>query len=216
MKATKILITASALALGFFLMSADHIDAPAVTGSTTDITDFYSFESPSNSDNIVLVANLQGLLSPAATGSTSFDENVLVEFNIDNDGDLIEDLVVQAIPRNGKMYVFGPYAPATTGLNSTINAANQSVAVDITDYGSTAVSATEGGITAFAGPRDDPFFFDLSAYSAILAGEATGFSDPGVDTFAGTNVLSVVVEVPKSTLASSGSVNMWVETKTMQ
>jgi len=217
MKATQVLITATALVFGLFLISADHIDAPAVNGTTSDIADFYSFESPSNSDNIVLAATLQGLLSPMTTGSASFDESVLLEFNIDNDGDLVEDLVVQAIPRDGKMYVFGPYEPGSTGLSSTINAGQESVDVNITDYGQTAVTATNSGISAFAGPRDDPFFFDLTAYSDILAGNATGFADPGNDTFAGTNVMAVVVEVPKFSLeATDGSVNIWVETKSAQ
>ncbi len=36
-----------------------------------------------------------------------FEEDVLIEFNIDNTGDNVEDLVIQAIPRNGKMYFFG-------------------------------------------------------------------------------------------------------------
>jgi hypothetical protein len=68
----------------------------------------------------------------------------------------------------------------------------------------------------FAGPRDDPFFFDFAQFSAILSGNATSFNDPGSDTFAGSNVMSVVVEVPKAMLGGSGSVNTWVETKRKQ
>jgi hypothetical protein len=49
----------------------------------------------------------------------------------------------------------------------------------------------------FAGPRDDPFFFDLGQFQEIL-GNASGFNNPGTDTLLGLNVLSVVVEVPKS------------------
>ncbi|MEZ5023740.1 MAG: DUF4331 family protein [Chitinophagales bacterium] len=93
--------------MGGALIAADHIDAPAVQGGTSDITDFYAFRG-ADTDNLVFVANVQGLISPAATSEARFDENVLIEFNIDNDGDNIEDLVIQAIPRNGKMYFFGP------------------------------------------------------------------------------------------------------------
>ena len=32
-------------------------------------------------------------------------------------------LVIQAIPKDGKMYFFGPFAPSSTGLNSTVNEA---------------------------------------------------------------------------------------------
>jgi hypothetical protein len=34
-----------------------------------------------------------------------------------------------------------------------------------------------------------------------------------VDTFAGSNVLSVVVEVPKAMLGTASTLNVWAETK---
>jgi hypothetical protein len=68
----------------------------------------------------------------------------------------------------------------------------------------------------FAGPRDDPFFFDLGQFQAILGGTATAFKNPGVDTFAGSNVLSVVVEVPKAMLGTASTLNVWAETKKKQ
>lgn len=195
------------------IMSADHIDAPAVSGGAMDIADYYAFQSPDNNDNMVFVTTLQGLLSPAATGNASFDENTLIEFNIDTDGDLKEDLVIQAIPRDGKMIVFGPTAPAIKGVISTIEDTATRVEVDITTYGEDTKINEVGGIKVFAGPRDDPFFFDLGAYQAVLGGTAGGFSNPGTDTFAGTNVLSLVVEVPKSMLGGAATINTWVATK---
>lgn len=199
-------------AASFFFLSADHIDAPAVQGGTSDITDFYAFQGE-DTNNLVFVANVQGLLSPTASASASFDENVMIEFNIDNTGDNVEDLVIQAIPRDGKMYFFGPVAPGTTGLNSTVMTDATQTVVDITAYGESAMTETSNGITAFAGPRDDPFFFDFNQYSAIIAGDATAFNDPGTDTFAGTNVMSIVVEVPKSMIGGTGTINTWVESK---
>lgn len=217
MKKTK-LILATLILIGIIglVFAADHIDAPAVQGGNSDITDFYAFQGE-NTNNLVLVANLQGLLSPSATSSASFDENVLIEFNIDNTGDNVEYLVIQAIPRNGKMYFFGPQSPAQTGLNSTILTSNSQGYVDISSYGSTAVTATtSSGMQLFAGPRDDPFFMDFARYGEIIAGNATSFNNPGADTFAGTNVLSVVVEVPKSMIGGSGTINTWVESKRKQ
>lgn len=199
---------------GFFVIAADHIDAPAVTGGTSDITDFYAFQGQ-NTNNIVFVANVQGLMSPADTQAATFDENVLVEINIDTDGDAIEDLVIQATPRDGKMYFFGPAAPTQAGLNSTILTSTPS-SVDITAYNSNAVVATNGGMSFFAGPRDDPFFFDFAQFSAIIGGTATQFNNPGTDTFAGSNVMSIVVEVPKSMIGGTGDINTWVETKRKQ
>ena len=197
----------------YFIIAADHIDAPEVAGGNSDITDFYAFQGE-NTDNLVFVANLQGLISPANTSSATFNENVLVEFNIDTNSDNVEDLVIQAIPRDGKMYFFGPVAPSQTGLNSTIQK-NATVGgiVDITPYGDAANISTNGGMSFFAGPRDDPFFFDFAQYSAIIAGDATSFNSPGSDTFAGSNVMTIVVEVPKAMVGGSGRINTWVESK---
>jgi hypothetical protein len=107
MKKSKILLgTAFLVVIGLITVAADHIDAPAAQGTSADITDFYAFQGEDTS-NLVFVANVQGLLSPSATSTTSFDENVMIEINIDTDGDSLEDLVIQAIPRDGVMYFFG-------------------------------------------------------------------------------------------------------------
>lgn len=209
-------------ALSIFLISADHIDAPAVAGTTADITDFYAFQGE-NSSNFVFAANVQGLLAPGQpTSQAVFDETVLVEINIDTDNDLKEDLVIQAIKRGDSMYFFGPSAPAMQGLESTIaTSARRSVKISTKDD----VQITEkDGMKFFAGPREDPFFFDFNQYNAVLAGTATSFNNPGADTFAGTNVLSIVIEVPKSMIPGGVAgvnpfapntpiYNVWVEAK---
>ena len=215
MKKSKILFGAAIIAIaGAVGIAADHIDAPGVAGGTSDITDFYAFQG-SNTNNIAFVANVQGLMSPADTEMAAFDEDVMIEINIDSDGDAVEDLVIQAIPDGGKMYFFGPYAPSQVGTVSRVSG-NASVIVDITPFGSNAIIASANGMTAFAGPRDDPFFFDFAQYSEIVAGNASSFNDPGADTFAGTNVLSVVIEVPKAMLGGGASINTWVESKRKQ
>lgn len=206
--------------LGLALMSsiivyaADHIDAPAVAGTKSDITDFYAFQSPSNSENLAFVANVQGLLSPAATTSASFSSNTMIQFNIDNTGDSIEDLVIQVIFANDKAYAYGPVAPSVTGLSSGVefDAVNQ-ISVDVSEYGSDPEIRSEGGMKFFAGPRDDPFFMDFAQYGEVIAGNASGFNSPGSDTFAGTNVMSVVIEVPKAMLGNVDSINTWVSAK---
>lgn len=216
MKKTKILLGVAVITVaGFFALAADHMDAPAVTGGTNDITDFYAFQGQDN-NNIVFVTNVQGLLSPTDTQSAMFDENTMIEINIDTNGDAIEDLVIQAIPKDGKMYFFGPVAPAQAGLMSTVRTSGMASSVAITKPGANATITTNAGMSFFAGPRDDPFFFDVDQYKAIIAGTATGFENPGTDTYAGTNVMSVVVEVPKSMIGGSGSINSWVETKRKQ
>lgn len=219
MKKTKFIIAGIVLALtlgGGILWASDHADAPGVTGKATDITDLYVFQSPTNSSNMVFVGNVQGLLTPTATSTAAFAENTMIEFKIDNTGDNIEDLVIQCVFKGGKLYVYGPVKPANTGFSSTV-VGTASVIVPVTAYSasSTPTIVTTNGISAFAGPRDDPFFFDLNQFHKITAGTATGFLATGVDTFAGTNVMSVVIELPKSLLnpPTTGKINVWLQTK---
>ena len=216
MKKSKLVLGLSFLAVsGLVLIAADHIDAPSVTGNAADITDMFTFQGQ-DTNNLVFAVNTQGLLSPNKTAEAVFNENVMIEINIDNTGDNVEDLVIQAIKRGDKMYFFGPYKPSMTGKSSTIDVSKASGEVAISTYKMTPAIATKNGMKFFAGPRDDPFFFDLGQFQKILGGTAAGFNNPGTDTFAGTNVLSVVVEVPKAMLGGSGTLNVWSETKKKQ
>jgi len=216
MKKTKILAAAAIATVigGSILLAADHIDAPAVTGQATDITDVYAFKG-ANASSRVFVINTQGLLSPAATSTAKFDAGTLIQLNIDNNNDNVEDLVIQAIYDGTNMKFYGPAKPTATGLKSQLEGA-VTATVAVTPYTATApVTATgTNGMQVFAGPRDDPFFFDLNQFKKIIAGTASSFNNPGTDAFAGTNVMSVVMEVPVSLLnATSGKINIWATTK---
>ena len=219
MKRNKLLLAAfavTALITGGIIYAADHIDTPAVTGQSSDITDLYVFRAQ-DVNNLVFVANTQGLLTPGSTAAAKFDANTVIEFNIDNNNDAIEDLVIQCKydAASNSMQVYGPILPSEKGTRSKLEGTVTASAA-VTAYGSAPVIGTGAtGIKVFAGPRDDPFFFDLTQFKKILAGTATGFLPVGVasDAFAGTNVLSLVVEVPKAQLNSTGSVNVWIETK---
>jgi len=207
-------IVAMAVVSGGIIYASDHIDAPSVTNQTTDITDLYVFQG-ANTNDLVFVGNTQGLLTPATTGAAKFDPKTLIQFNIDVNNDNIEDLVIQCIydAASNTMKVYGPIKPTAPGLVSKLEG-SVTASVGITPYGASApIVTTKNGISVFAGPRDDPFFFDLDQYHAVLAGTASGFRNPGVDAFAGTNVMSVVVELPKSMIGGTGSVNVWLTTK---
>jgi len=231
MKKTKILAAIGGLGLimlSVFLIAADHIDAPSVAGTSSDIADFYAFQG-ADTNNLVFVVDVQGLIAPGQpTDQAIFDENVLLEINIDNNNDLVEDRVIQIIKRDSAMYFFGPVAPTQTNnpLLSVISSSNMSGSVKISTTTDLQTSTTNG-MQFFAGPREDPFFFDFTQFNEILAGNATGFSNPGTDTFLETNVLSVVIEVPKSMLgsgvvganpfaATTPVYNVWVEAKRKQ
>src|SRR5690554_3822950 len=107
--------------LAVVLISGDHNDAPSLMGTKADIADFYAFQAP-DPDNLVLIMNVQGLIPAGSpTEQAKFDENILMEFNIDLDNDLKEDVLIQAIKRRDSMYFFGPFHTSETGLESTIN-----------------------------------------------------------------------------------------------
>lgn len=216
MKRNKLLLSAlvaASLITGGIIIAADHVDTPAVTGQPTDITDLYVFRAQ-DVNNLVFVANTQGLLAPGSTAAAKFDANTVIEFNIDNNADNMEDLVIQCKydAASNSMQVYGPILPSEKGARSKLEGSVTASAV-VTAYGAAPTIGTGGGIRVFAGPRDDPFFFDLNRFKGILAGTFTGFANPGTDAFAGTNVLSIVVEVPKTMLGGAGSINVWLEAK---
>lgn len=213
------------LAVAVVFVAADHIDAPSSMGTTADIADYYAFEPTEGSDNTTFVVDLQSNVLPELAYGT-FDEDVLTEINIDTDGDLVEDLVIQAIPRDGRMYFFGPVAPDDTGLTSEV--AVDAPLGDVEISGATAVvETTSSGVSLFAGPRQDPFFFDFFRFNEVVMPtmeDNSGFNDPGEDTFDGANTLAIAVEVPNSLLGETTATNVlgvpvyktWVTTNRKQ
>ncbi len=211
-KTTKLLIGLGVLACtGLILVSADHIDAPSSMGTTADIADFYAFEPITDSDNTVFVVDVQSNVLPELAYGT-FDEDVLIEINIDLDDDLVEDRVIQAIPRDGRMYFFGPTAPNTTGLDSEILTDAPLGDVEIS-AAMAIVETTSNGVSLFAGPRQDPFFFDFFQFNAVInpdvASAPGGFLAPAeaMDTFDGANTMSIAVEIPNAMLGTPTATN---------
>lgn len=195
------------LSVGVFV-AADHIDAPGAAGTTADIADYFAFEPTTGSDNTTFVVDLQSSVLPELAYGT-FDEDVLTEINIDTDGDLIEDLVIQAIPRDGRMYFFGPVAPNMTGLTSEVAVDSPLGDVEIS-AASAIVETTADGVSLFAGPRQDPFFFDFFRFNEVLApsmDDNSGFNVPGADTFDGANTMTIAVEIPNTMLGSTTASN---------
>ncbi|WP_158973570.1 DUF4331 family protein [Cellulophaga sp. L1A9] len=209
MKNTKTYFGLALLAItGTILIAADHIDAPSSTGTSADIADFYAFEPTTGSDNTVFIVDLQTNVLPDLAYGT-FDENVLIEINIDLDGDLVEDKVIQAIPRDGIMYFFGPVAPSQKGLDSQVVIDAPLGSVEISD--ATAKTTTiASGVKLFAGPRQDAFFFDFFQFNAVIGGNAPlGFKEASEaeDTFDGANTMSIVLEIPNAMLGTTTATN---------
>jgi hypothetical protein len=207
-------LVAAAVGLGIRhrLDAADHRDSTALTGDPrADIADVYAFRSPANPSNVVLVLTVAGFTPPAEASRTFFDPTVLYEWKIDNNNDAVEDLVLQAFVTgegaDQTIHFRGPARPLVTGNTSRVLQTSDAARVRIST-GASANIATGGGLTVFAGVRDDPFFFDGARFGEIVRGEAASFRDPGVNTFAGTNVLALVVEMPAARLGAN-RVGVW-------
>jgi hypothetical protein len=150
------------------------------------------------------------LIAPSDNASRGvFDDDVTFQIHVDVNGDLIDDATVD-ISKDGDNLVF-------EGLGGPI-------AAKITKPGEAPVINQAGPITAFAGLRDDPFFFDLAGFQAFLANPqapAKGLRPASggnpVDAFAGTNILAIVVELPVTAVTggsspNSGTIKTWVST----
>ncbi len=214
-----LLMVGAAVGIGSagWLVAADHIDSPLVTDDAgADIADVYTFESPTNPNNVVLAMTLHGFIPPEESGISIFDPRVLYQFKIDNDGDAVEDLVIQAFVTGGRRqraHIIGPARPRVTGTEARL-VFGRRVSVPVSRT-SRAFVREDDGVRAFAGVRDDPFFFDVGQFNAILAGQAGSFDDPGFDGFGGFNVYAIVVEFPKSLLGGS-HVSVWGTTSRLQ
>ena len=202
-----------------WLTASDHKDSALLAADhAADIADVYTFKSPVNPDNVVLVMTVSGFIPPSEASTTFFDPNVLYQWKIDNSGDAVEDLVIQAFVTgtggHQVMHFRGPAAPAATGTTDRVVLGPETATVGVSN-GAAPIVASRGGMTVFAGVRDDPFFFDLVQFKRIIAGEATSFRNPGVDTFAGFNVLAIVAEFPSSLLGGQ-KLGVWGTTSRVQ
>lgn len=210
-----LVVSGLAAAMGggaMILRAADHRDSALLTATPgQDIADVYSFRSPADPSRLVLAMTVAGLQAPSDAGTVRFPEGVVYAFKIDTDGDAVEDWVIQAyaVGRGASQVVkfVGPGRPSQTGATTRLLT---SPPITVTaSYGSTATTVNRGGIQVFAGLRDDPFFFDLSQFQQIIGGNASSFRNPGVDTFAGTNVLALVVEFPVALLGGATRLGVW-------
>ncbi|MGH3073176.1 MAG: DUF4331 domain-containing protein [Gaiellaceae bacterium] len=78
-------------------VASSHREAPVIADDpAADNTDVYAFRSPDRPDTVTLVANYIPLEEPAGGPNFAmFDDSVLYELNVDNDGDGREDLSYQ-------------------------------------------------------------------------------------------------------------------------
>ncbi|HKU67553.1 MAG TPA: DUF4331 family protein [Candidatus Baltobacteraceae bacterium] len=235
------LVAAAALYSAHPLRASDHQDSPVtVARPGADITDPYIFPSPNDPNNVVLVMNVHPLIPSGQGLTTYFDPQVVYQLNFDTKSEnaqtpsstIARNEVIQftfgSPGPNQQVTVYGPAAAPTTDATTTLVAASGSGTIN--------TPFTAGQMHVFAGAREDPFFFDLAQFLKILpdrAGGSTaqsclpqplggngtcpqGFNNPGGDTLKGYNVLSMVVELPRSVLEAGNGpkIAYWVTTHT--
>jgi len=88
------------LLVGFQMLTgraSSHREAPLISQDPmADNTDLYAFRSPDRPDTVTIIANYIPLESPAGGPNfPAFDDTVLYEINVDNNGDAREDLSYQ-------------------------------------------------------------------------------------------------------------------------
>jgi hypothetical protein len=197
--------------------AADHVDAPGLMppggNLQLDVTDVYAWRA--RNGNTVLAMNVNGLTAPGkrpvfASGVPSVSRTKAATYwlRVDNDGDAVPDVNLgvsfskangkgvqtMTVTRNGKHLLTGKTSP---GKAVTINRA--------------------GAVRAYAGLRDDPFFFDLDGFINILSTDAgksfLGCTGTRTDFFAGKNVSAIVLELPSALLRGGTSqIGVWSAT----
>lgn len=198
--------------------AADHGDAPTASNeASADINDVFIFLDPNDNNRVILSITTRGFIVPSeAVNMGIFDPKLIYRFLIEETGDATADARIDVTfgPRTttsagqmatihmdrGGFRIFEFTAPAS---NPTLNPAPPSQIVT-TDSAS--------GVSFFAGEVDDPFFFDIPAFSRFVAAVRAGTPNPAAafirarDSFAGYNTMSISLSIPKTLLSSANAV----------
>jgi len=230
--ALAVLVVAAVMYAASPVKGFDYQDSPSVIANPgTDLADAYLFPSPVNANNVVAVMTIHPGLPAGTANSAFFNQSVLYEmkFDLKYQGEAVNarpvvSFVLQVsagLAANGtqQIFVYGPGKPIVTGNTSKLLNGGTPSAVGYINHS----FSTFGGITMYAGVREDPFFFDLSQFYNIIpdrnqgstassclpapVGNGScpqGFNPPGTatDFFGNTNVLAIVAEIPISTMQS--------------
>ena len=185
---------------------SDHFFRPrAIAGPAGDITDVWAFPSPDRPGHLVSVL---GVL-PAAKPGARFSEAIVCRFRLRpvaisgtgaeasfRFGPEAEELVIDC----------GFSAPRPSGSNGILvqegwceTPSGETVEFTVGDE----QGASINGLRVYAGPRADPFYFDVPAWLESMQAGQLAFKERGTNVLDGLNILGVVVEI---------DTRPWVET----
>lgn len=169
--------------------SSDHQDtynlAKAVGhNESADITDVYVFPSPTNPANVVFAMDTWPLIGAGMGTSKFFDPTLIWQFKIAHGAtNYQEDQVIQVgvsgVDATQKFTLYGPAAPNEVGTSNTLVKPTGTFGYNA----AATVGSGSSAIQVFAGPRADPFKFDLFAFFSFFGDRAfdthTSQQDPG-------------------------------------
>ena len=197
---------------------ADHGDGPNVAADASgDLGDTYVFLDPNDNSKVVIAVTLRGFIPPGeAVNFSVFDHTYSYRFDIENTGDAKPDQTIDvsfaakgaaaADPQTATVVLSGKPKRSFTAPSTVATLAPVALTPTVTTDSAT-------GIAFFAGEVDDPFFFDIPAFSRFAASVRAGTPDAtvfnrGRDTFAGYSNLAIVLSVPAALLRGAESNNV--------
>jgi len=200
-------LTALLMTAGMPALAADHRDSPVVDDDpAADINDVYMFRDPSDKTKLVLVLSTYPLEDPRFATSYQYDPDVIFQigFDLAGKGTFAKFVTAQFSPLSDGA---GSLQTVTVTLPSGRKITGNVTQPTIQSPEPTPTIIAQDGIKVFAGPRDDPFFFDLIGFNRVVAeinstsvNGGPGKVDPTlfthVDAFAGFNVQALVIEAP--------------------
>jgi hypothetical protein len=178
--------------------SADNLKFPG-DDRRLDLTDVFMFTAADDPDKTVLIMDSNPTSAPppipAPTTGPEFYPGAVYRINVDNDGDALADVAFTftfSEYQNGRQTGTAWYATGEAARQR--EPAGEVLADSIpVSFDGTVQSLELSGIRIFTGLRSDPFFADVE-------GALHGFAWTGHDDFAGNNVDSIVLEVPRDML----------------
>lgn len=179
--------------------AADHADAPGTKADhATDVADVFAWHDMA-SRRLVVVVTFDGLRPPAPGQRGTFDAGALYTLHLDRNGDQQPDADIDvrfAKAGDGARLVVVQGLPGSTPVI----------------VGPVEQVLRRGSSRVFAGLRDDPFFFDLEGFRQTLMTGTLSFNS-NRDSFAGTNLTAIVLEMDlDAALAGGTSLDLWATT----
>jgi hypothetical protein len=189
------------------IWAADHKDSPAVERDpATDIADVYAFR---RGDSLVVAMTVQNL-SISGNATDLFNPRARYQLFVDNTDNnvLAANATITVTFSGSNPQMFRVEGLSTTPIEGPTSGFSNAASPAIT---------TSGAIRVFAGPRDDPFFFDLAGFREYLAGSYTptaglrsGTSGLPRNAFAGLNVGAIVIQLPITAVTGQATPNTGV------